>query len=866
MNAAEPKHVDDTRATTTETGENVVPFNNLSNYFTLQEITGQLTNTTQLNDGLDPLTFCLSYNQDKGLAVTTQQWGYLIKNCGLSVNYASNKHALVLYFRNKKDQAIELTSEQIDELIDNSRLRVPYKGAWSAAEHYLHNRTKQELGISTKQLEKLIASTNLAYVDKDGFNILKCLIASYDEKDTLVSKETWLHVIHNSDLLTAGNKGFTPLMDVCGMSCVFDWDEAHWDYLLKNSEINHLNTVGRNALMLALANADKINMSDALWEYFFKNTNLRVRDNDSIDAFGYINPENPRYSFFQALFDKYASEHRCAYDVRKVHNVQESLERLHGLSEVKKHVQYLLNLSRLNPGKSLNPSGHMRILFVGNQGTGRGLVAKHFVDLYKALTLTNNSNIASLGNSFFYHKNSDFLAGYQDLCGRTIYHQFAPPKDEKDFEPALLGMLNTIGDSALYILSIEPKDLEDFKFKCPKVYSLFTKTINFPDYTPDDLVALTEQLARSYNLVMGEDVKVALGSFYSEKVRISNTPAINGYLAHETYLKMVESYSDRLAATDIVGVTEAQATAWKCLTLEDIPARGGAGQTQSIEELLKEFDALVGLSGVKTNLRKLIALTQANKKRGSNITTSMHLVFTGNPGTGKTTIARMIGKIYKTLGLLPSGHVVETDRSGLVAGFIGQTALKTKEAVTKAMGGVLFIDEAYALASPGDTGRIDFGKEAIETLIKLMEDHRKEFAVIVAGYPQEMNDFIKVNPGLKSRFSKTLVFEDYTIEQLQDIFKGMCEKEGFAYDDEVLAALTVRLTTESQGETKPTLGFVNLGEACLGHSALFGNARAVRTIFEQALESQALRIMEDEKADPWGLVAADLDAENTPTQ
>lgn len=862
MNAAESKHVDDSTATTTVTGVNVVPFNNLSNYFTLQETTGQLTNTTQLNDGLDPLTFCLSYNQDKSLGVTPEQWGYLIRNCNLNVNYASNKHALILYFRNKKDQAIELSSEQIGELINNSRLRVPYKGAWSAAEHYLHNRAKQELSISVNQLETLVSNTNLAYVDKDGFNILKCLIASYDEKDTLVTKATWLHVIQNSDLLTAGNKGFTPLMDVCGMSCAFDWDEAHWDHLLKKSDVNHLNTVGRNALMLALTNAEKIRMSDTLWEYFFSKTNLRLRDNDNIDAFGYINPENPRYNFFKTLFDKYTSDRQCFYDVRKVHSVQDTLEKLHGLNDVKKHVQYLLNLSRLHPTKNLNPSGHMRILFVGNQGTGKGLVAKHFVDLYKALNLTNNSNIASLGNSFFYHKNSDFLAGYQDLCGRTIYHQFAPPKDEKDFEPALLGMLNTIGDSALYILSIEPKDLEDFKFKCPKVYSLFTKTINFPDYTAEDLVELTSRMAASYSLAMPDEVKAALQNLYSERVKVRNTPMINGYLAHETYIKMVETYASRLAEADVEAVSNEQARALQSFTLADVPARAAMEQVQSIDELIQEFDALVGLSGVKTNLRKLIALTQANKKRGSSLTTSMHLVFTGNPGTGKTTIARMIGKIYKTLGLLPSGHVVETDRSGLVAGFIGQTAIKTKEVVTKAMGGVLFIDEAYALASSGDTGRLDFGKEAIETLIKLMEDHRKDFAVIVAGYPQEMSDFIKINPGLKSRFPKTLVFEDYTMDELQEIFKGMCKKEGFSYDDEVLTALAERLTLESQDAIKPTLGFLNLAGNTLGHSDFFGNARAVRTIFEHAMEAQALRIMEDDTADAWQLIAKDLAVEN----
>ena len=201
---------------------------------------------------------------------------------------------------------------------------------------------------------------------------------------------------------------------------------------------------------------------------------------------------------------------------------------------------------------------------------------------------------------------------------------------------------------------------------------------------------------------------------------------------------------------------------------------------ESLEELLGQMDALIGLEGVKKEVREIINLIKVRKK-GEEFDAklpplSLHLVFYGNPGTGKTTVARLLAKIYKSLGVLSGGQLVEVDRGGLVAGYIGQTATKTQEKIDEAMGGILFIDEAYALThGKGDN---DFGQQAVDTILKAMEDHRDDFIVIVAGYPELMNEFISSNPGLKSRFNQFISFKDYTPSELYDIFCLLCSNQG----------------------------------------------------------------------------------------
>ncbi len=370
----------------------------------------------------------------------------------------------------------------------------------------------------------------------------------------------------------------------------------------------------------------------------------------------------------------------------------------------------------------------------------------------------------------------------------------------------------------------------------------------FAPRMPTELAYATPADARAAGLVTGKQAWLSAPSALFEILVETDRRA--GTANAWRYYELAMTLAHAVCATDAVpspselaGVERFRNALLRAMDRAGLPRPGGASgapastaaaarppappeePARPLEELLAELDGLVGLAAVKQEVKLVANLLQIQRLRRSRglpvAEASRHLVFTGNPGTGKTTVARLLAQIYRTLEVVDKGQLVETDRAGLVAGYVGQTALKVTEVFDSALGGVLLVDEAYALARGGDN---DFGQEAIDTLVKLIEDHRDDVVVIAAGYPDEMAVFIGSNPGLRSRFPKTITFPDYSTDELLEIFDGLCKKSSYTL---VPAAREVaRRFLDGLPRDKG-----------------FGNGRVVRNMFEAAMGRQATRLV-----------------------
>ncbi len=539
-------------------------------------------------------------------------------------------------------------------------------------------------------------------------------------------------------------------------------------------------------------------------------------------------------------------------DFETFEEIMERLDRLIGLSDIKmqvrNHAKYIQFLHlRKEKGYTEKDAINVHSVFSGNPGTGKTTVARLLGVLYKKMGLLTKGHVHEVDRA-------DLVGEYIGQTAPKVKEQIEKARggvlfideayalarsndDSKDFGREVIEILvkemsNGPGDLAVIVAGY-PKEVKHFIDSNPGLKSRFKHFFEFSDYLPQELSDIADFASVEKEVELSAEAKKHIDYLIVNAFRNRDKSFGNARFIHDLIdkskvnmgLRIMNQKNPELLSREEIGLIQ----------LEDVK-KINLSKTKPIpeipidDELLKsslaELDSLIGITNVKQQIHELVSIVSYHKKNGKNVLNNyfLHTVFIGNPGTGKTTVARILTKIYKALGILERGHMIETDRQGLVAGFVGQTAIKTAERIEEAIGGVLFIDEAYALSNfNGLQG--DYGNEAIQTILKRMEDQRGAFFVFAAGYPDNMDKFLKANPGLNSRFDKRLTFNDYSPEELIDIALKMLKEQEYKLSKTAIEKLSAVMHKIYNQRDK-----------------YFGNARAVRNIVLDLIKFQNLRL------------------------
>jgi SpoVK/Ycf46/Vps4 family AAA+-type ATPase len=531
------------------------------------------------------------------------------------------------------------------------------------------------------------------------------------------------------------------------------------------------------------------------------------------------------------------------------------LDKLIGLKQVKqqirehaKYIQYMQLRKQLGIHDEEEVAVHS--VFIGNPGTGKTTIAKMMGKLYKKMGLLSKGHIkevdrVDLVGEYIGQTAPKVREAIDKARGGVLFideaYSLARSNDDsKDFGREVIEMLvkemsNGEGDLAVVVAGY-PKEMKHFLDSNPGLKSRFKIYYNFEDFLPQELSMIAEYACSEKKVNLDNDAKELIDKIIVNEYRDRDRTFGNARFVHDLIEKAKQNLAIRIMAME--QPEKLNAKELSTIKLEDVrkiklkESRSFPNipvDDQLLTESLAELNSLIGIENVKKEINELVNLVRYYRETDRDVLNhfSLHTLFIGNPGTGKTTVARILTKIYKALGILERGHIVETDRQGLVAGYVGQTALKTAEKIDESLGGVLFIDEAYALTSYGPSNYADFGSEAIQTLLKRMEDDRSRFFVFAAGYPDNMEIFLKSNPGLTSRFDQTLRFDDYSPAELNLIAVSMFNEH------------TYTISPKAQEHIAAYLEFIYQYR-----DKYFGNARTVRNIVNDAIKQHNLRFSE----------------------
>jgi SpoVK/Ycf46/Vps4 family AAA+-type ATPase len=515
-------------------------------------------------------------------------------------------------------------------------------------------------------------------------------------------------------------------------------------------------------------------------------------------------------------------------------NLEESLSKIIGLENVKDFVrtQYKLLLAqkkRQKAGMSVDVTQSLNMIFVGNPGTGKTTIARIVAKMFKEMGLLKSGHLVEtdkggLVSGYVGQTAKKTEDVFKSALGGVLFIDEAYSLSDtqgfgKEAIDTLVKLIEDFRGEIVVILAGYKQEMKDFLKSNSGLLSRFPLNIEFLDYSPEELYKIAVSMIKAKGFVLDTDCEHILFERIALLHKQSNAHSGNGRMIRNYLEDMIRIQSARIASEDIPD------DKMNLIISDDIIPKTSQNAAYDLES---ELSNIVGLDEIKNYIRSLSAklrLEKERKKMGlpTNSSSTLHMIFKGNPGTGKTMVARTVANVLHNMGVIRTSKLIETDRSGLVAGYVGQTAIKTKEIIWEAMDGVLFIDEAYSLAQGGEN---DFGKEAIDTLVKMMDDNRDRLVVILAGYNNDMDKFLSINAGLKSRFPNIIEFKDYSVEELLQISASLFKSKGYILDDKAYDKLKAILT-EAKIESR------------------FGNGRYVRNIFEKSINNQALRLSTD---------------------